>query len=360
MIDATLGMPGAAECEDINLRVTDPLADSQWDSLVTRHPKATAFHQRGWLEALARTYGYRPFVLTSSAPDRPLEDGIVLCRVSSWITGNRLVSVPFADHCEPLLDCEAVFPAFAKWSRTECNREGYEYVELRPVSPIDPSWPLQVSCTYSWHALDVRPPLEHIFQSLHKNSIQRKIQRAEREKLRYEAGTSDELVGEFYELLLMTRRRHHLPPQPRVWFKNLIECMGDSIRIRLARKDGAPIAAIVTLRHRSSIVYKYGCSDAKFHSLGGMPFLFWRLIEESKAAGIHDIDFGRSDLDNEGLITFKDRFGTKRKTLNYYCCPGSQNPVRHNWDSPVIRRLFTVLPDKLLSAVGGVLYRHMD
>src|SRR5713101_9298121 len=62
-------------------------------------------------------------------------------------------------------------------------------------------------------------------------------------------------------------------------FRNLVECMGDKIPIRLARKNGAPIAAMLTLRHRSSVVYKYGCSDERSHNLAGMPFLFWRLIE---------------------------------------------------------------------------------
>jgi len=48
-----------------------------------------------------------------------------------------------------------------------------------------------------------------------------------------------------------------------------------------------------------------------------MPFLFWRLIEESKASGAERINFGRSDLDNDGLITFKDRVGARRKLLSY-------------------------------------------
>ena len=37
--------------------VIDPLADARWDELVERHPRASVFHTRGWLEALKRTYG---------------------------------------------------------------------------------------------------------------------------------------------------------------------------------------------------------------------------------------------------------------------------------------------------------------
>ena len=37
-----------------------------------------------------------------SPPDEPLENGFLFCRVESWLTGRRLVSLPFSDHCEPL------------------------------------------------------------------------------------------------------------------------------------------------------------------------------------------------------------------------------------------------------------------
>ncbi len=56
----------------------------------------------------------------------------------------------------------------------------------------------------------------------------------------------------------------------------------------------------------------------RFHNLGGMPFLIWKLIEEGKASGTERIDFGRSDLDNQGLIAFKDRLGATGRLLTYY------------------------------------------
>jgi len=136
--------------------------------------------------------------------------------------------------------------------------------------------------------------------------------------------------------------------------------MGENIDIRLARKNGTPIAAILSLRHRSYTVYKYGCSDAKLHNLGGMPFLFWRLIEESKVSGMEKIDFGRSDVDQEGLIVFKDRLGTRKKLAAYYRYTnaiGRREPVP--WESIWLRKLFSSLPDALMSAAGRIMYKHM-
>jgi hypothetical protein len=344
----------------VAIYITNPLSDRRWDDLVACHPRASAFHQRGWIEALTRTYGYEPFVLTTSSPDKPLNDGIVLCRVSSWITGTRLVSLPFSDHCEPLLDNLSESLEFLNWLRAEAGRRRCNYVELRPLYGIDgPACDLRPSQSYYFHELDVRPSLEQIRRGMHKDSIQRRIDRARREGLTCETGRS-ELVGDFYRLLIITRRRHQLLPQPRAWFTNLVNAMGDKVEIRVARTNGTPIAALLTLRHRTTVVYKYGCSDQKFHHLGGMPLLFWRLIEDSRASGAEKIDFGRSDLDNDGLVVFKNRLGTVSKTLTYYRYQNTgRRPAHSRRNSHRIRQLFSVLPDPVFSAAGRLLYRHM-
>lgn len=246
------------------------------------------------------------------------------------------------------------------WLRGERDCQHWKYVELRPLSRIeqlDRGW--QPSRSYCFHELDLTHGLGQIFRALHRDSIQRRIQRAEREGLSYEVGRSQQLVSEFYRLLLITRRRHHLLPQPRAWFRNLVECMGDNVEIRLARKSGTPIAAMLTLRHRSSVIYKYGCSDEKVHNLGAMPFLFWRLIEESKASGTEMIDFGRSDLDHESLITFKNKFGATRKVLNYYRYPRETQARKIGCDGDAIGQFVSILPDSVSSTAGRILYRHM-
>ena len=75
---------------------------------------------------------------------------------------------------------------------------------------------------------------DELFQGLHKDSIQRKINRARREGLRYEEGRSDSLLHEFYRLTMITRRRQALPPPPFVWFRNVVDCLGEQVKIRVA------------------------------------------------------------------------------------------------------------------------------
>lgn len=352
------GARSAEVAEDIH--VIDPLVDRRWDELVAQHAQASPFHLRGWLQALQRTYGYRPFVITSATPGEAMKDGVVFCQISSWLTGTRAVSLPFADHCEPLVSGNAECFGLLKWLHGERIRQQWKYLEVRPLRPFQSGTSeFQPSHSYCMHELDLRPSLEHIFQSMHRDSVQRRIRHAERAGLTYEKGRSSELLDAFYRLLLITRKRLQILPQPRSWFRNLLGCMGDNLQIRLARKDGRPVASTMTLKHRRAVIYKYGCSDQSVHHLGGMPLLFWKMIEESKDEGAETLDFGRSDPEHEGLIRFKDKFNARRRNLMYYRSPVIEKRRFEAQRSKTAARLVSMLPDEISCVAGQILYRHM-
>ena len=121
---------------------------------------------------------------------------------------------------------------------------------------------------------------------------------------------------------MRTRARHDLPPQPYEWFQNLIACLGDTLAIRLAYKDATPIAAVLTLRFRDSVFYKYGASDARYKNLGATPLLLWTAIKESKSTGAKEFSLGRTDEDNTGLINFKNHWTHRSTPLVYWRYPG--------------------------------------
>jgi Acetyltransferase (GNAT) domain len=288
----------------------------------------------------------------------------VFCRVESWLTGRRLVSLPFSDHCEPLVDTEQDLHPLAVALEEDVQREGWHYVETRPVGAFNLPTLLRGSVTqYSFHELSLSDDLQTIFRNFHKDSIQRKIRRAERERLTYKEGSTDALLQIFYKLFIETRKRHSLPPPPRQWFVNLIECFGAALKIRVAYLDNTPLAAIITIRHKNSLVYKYGAPDPRFTNLGSMHLLLWTSIQEAKDCKLGSFDFGRSDLHPRGLAIFKSRWGAAPSTLSYsrYGISGS---LRHmldlssEWKSSAAKLVIAQLPPALLSTFGGGLYRH--
>lgn len=337
--------------------IINPLDDPRWAELCEQDPRASVFHSTAWLEALHQTYGYVPSVYTTCPPAHPLTNGVVFCRISSWLTGRRMISLPFADHCEPLVErTEDREEICAELTRT-LEREKLKYIEVRPVNTPMTVGTVREGARFSLHMLDLRPPLANIFQGLQKSSIQRKIRRAERDGLRYESGHSR--LVDFYRMLVLTRRRHNLPPQPIEWFRNLITLFGDRLSIRVASHGEQPVAGILTISHRDTLVYKYGCSDVRYNQFGGMPFLMWKAIEEAKRRGLQVLDLGRSDLSNEGLIEFKNRLGACRSLLTYERVSADESKTGERRLADVAQRVFGFMPDFLSTLAGRLLYRHM-
>ena len=335
----------------------DPISDPRWRHFIEHDARATVFHTPGWLLTLRETYGYEAVVHTTSAPSEPVANGVVFCRVKSWFTGSRLVSLPFSDHCEPLIGPGEDAGEFANLS--DSNR--WRYVELRPVTAIPNGTHcqggFQESENFWLHRLDLSPTSAELFRHFHTDCVRRKIRKAEKEHVACEEGNNPALLESFYRLLLRTRRRHGLPPQPKKWFRNLSKYLTEHIKIRVASKDGQPIASILTFSYKGKLMYKYGCSDERYHRFGGMQLLLWRAIEEAKENNYSEFDLGRCEWENSGLRIFKDRWGASRSKLTYWRYqPGRLSFAREH---RMVRRALHLCPPSLLQIAGRSLYRHI-
>ena len=336
----------------------DPLSDPRWTALVESHPRSSVFHTREWLEALRRTYHYKVTAFTTNPAGVSLTNGLVFCQINSWLTGPRLISLPFSDHCDPLARDEDLKLLLAETAKKAATR--LRYVEIRPrCVDLSSDYGFCPHQQYYLHSIDLSAGLIELRARLHKDSIQRKIRRAEREHILTDQGRSPAILQHFYELLVLTRRRHRIPPQPLSWFRNLIDCFGDRLQIRVAMLGGRPIASLLTLRHKTTLVYKYGCSDVRFHMLGGMPLLFWQAIEEAKSEKMQQLDLGRSDTGNAGLVRFKDHLGATKSSLTY--CRVSRTPQQRSSgvnDYRFVKNVVCRLPDNLFRLAGEIFYRH--
>jgi CelD/BcsL family acetyltransferase involved in cellulose biosynthesis len=340
----------------------DPLTDPRWPALVDTHPQASAFHTTGWLRALQRTYGYTPLVLTTAEPDARLADGLAVCHIRSWVTGSRLVSLPFSDHCDPLVAGDREIDGVIGELSAAAARLGCRRVEIRPTGTQPVPLPFTPTTRLLWHVVNLAGGPAAIFAAFHPSSIQRKIRRAEREGITYDEGNDEQRLGEFYRLLVMTRRRHGLPPQPLAWFQHLVREMGDGLTVRLARRRGGEaIAAMITLRHRTTAIYKYGASDQRFHPSGAVPMLFWRAMQAAAAAGCTTMDLGRTDRPQGGLIRFKERLGATATPLTYW--HQSAGGAASGWSAGRLakraRPIVAAAPDPIRIALGRFLYRHI-
>jgi len=342
----------------------DPTKDARWTGLVERHSQASVFHTLGWLQSLRHTYGYETIAFTTSPPTRELQNGLVFCHVNSWLTGRRLVSLPFSDHCEPLCDSAHERDFLVRYLQSAVERQGWKYLEIRPIgedfAQSNEKRGFAVASKYFLHSLSLRSDLDQLFRGLDKDSVQRRIGRAGRADLEEKRGRTEELQKAFYSLFIATRRRHHLPPTPYIWFQNLIKYLAETLEIRVAYKQGIPVSSILTLRFKDTLYYKYGCSDVRFNSLGATPWLLWRAIAAAKSEGATLFDLGRTEEGNPGLLAFKNHWDPQPRQLLYWRYP--ETPSLHapgRWKTRMAKGAFSVMPLGVLKAAGRLLYRHI-
>jgi CelD/BcsL family acetyltransferase involved in cellulose biosynthesis len=348
------------------IRTLDPLSDPRWRELVQRDERATAFHTPEWLDALRRTYGFVPVVYTTDGPGDDLRSAIPFCAVASWLTGRRLVSLPFSDHCEPLVADPASLGEILDHLASEAHRSGWRYIQLRPRggAAVSSAPGFQHGESNYHHTLDLRPDLDTLFKGIKKDN-QTAIRKAERSALRYAVGRDAAFVRAYFALHVMTRSTQGVPPQPSAWFHNLAHCLGDMLDIHLLLEDDTPIAGMVTILFQGQLMCKYTASDRLRDPTGLGKSLLWRSIGRAKELGATNLDWGRCEPEDVGLAQYKERWGARRSELSYlrFPAPSADRPPadrpRSRWAAGAAKSIIPRLPASVLTMAGRLAYRHV-
>src|SRR5207249_1597678 len=109
------------------------------------------------------------------------------------------------------------------------------------------------------------------------------------------------------------------PTQPKKYFLRLWERLisrGFGF-IMLARYEGKTIAGGIFLHQNRDVIYKYGATDSDYMEVSANHALLWEAIQWGHRNGFRRFDWGRTDMDNHGLRTFKRGWGTAEQILCY-------------------------------------------
>jgi CelD/BcsL family acetyltransferase involved in cellulose biosynthesis len=330
--------------------------DPRWCRFVADHPDAGPFHHPAWTRLLAACYGYPSFALAVADDTSALSAGMPAIEVRAPLGGRRLVSLPFTDHCPPLAVSDSSRDQLAA-ALDAARRDGrIPDLEVRAELPGG-----QASTDAVIHRLQLQADSSAVFRSFARSQVQRNVRRAERDGVRVRrARATSDLTEVFYGLHLRTRRRLGVPVQPRRFFARLWRDMIDADLgyVLLAELGGVPVAGAVFLTYNRTVVYKYGASDSSFWRVRPNHLLFWEAIRSACEAGYETFDFGRSDMGDTGLRSFKDGWGTREEPLVYATL--ADRPAGHAAGRlsaaarPVIRRS----PLWVCRLLGEALYRY--
>jgi lipid II:glycine glycyltransferase (peptidoglycan interpeptide bridge formation enzyme) len=130
----------------------------------------------------------------------------------------------------------------------------------------------------------------------------------------------------------------------------------------VARSGGQPVAADIFVHAGTRAIYKYGASDERFQGFRGPSLVMWRAIQWYLRAGFEQLDFGRTDRENEGLRRFKLNWGTTERQVEYCRYNLQQNKYMAETKSEGAgwsNRVGRALPGPILRLAGALLYRHI-
>jgi CelD/BcsL family acetyltransferase involved in cellulose biosynthesis len=336
----------------------DPIHDDAYAELVASAPGSEIFHDRLWLELLRDEYGYEIGACCVRDGDR-IQAAIPFARVESRLTGKRLVALPFSDHCPPLLAADAPLEALGALGEALAEHAHADRLDLTVHASL-PSVPAgHVAERFVIHRLALpSDPDEAEMQT--SKSLRQGARRARREGLTLEKRVDAAGLDDFYDLHLATRRRQGVPTQPKSFiarFERLFAAGRGGVWLV---KDGEEtIAANVFLTHGKTVTYKYGASATSALSKRPNNLLMLEAIREHAERGYETFDFGRTDLDNEGLRRFKRSLGAEELPLSYTYLSEPAPLGAPSLKDKVMTATIQRSPALVGRLAGEVLYRHV-
>jgi CelD/BcsL family acetyltransferase involved in cellulose biosynthesis len=344
----------------MRVQLFDPLTDSRWQAFLDRARDASVFHHPEWLGLVGRRYRYEMSALCVTDGDEILA-GIPLARVSSRLTGRRLVAVPFSDVCPVARAPHAGDDASTALARALADERTRTGLDIEVRARLDGIAGAHVVARYLTHRLALEADSDAVLARASKSQVRRALSTAGREGVVVEAARDRSALRTFYDLHELTRRRQCVPIQPRRFILDFERLFARGLGyVMISRHEDRAIAAAVFLTYGGVLTYKYGASDDEFLELRPNHALFAEAIRRGCDAGLRELDFGRTDPENEGLARFKRSWGAEERGLAYTYL-ADEAPGRNGAGLPerVIAAAIRRGPARTGRVIGTMLYRHV-
>jgi len=186
-------------------------------------------------------------------------------------------------------------------------------------------WPLPsgegvyVGDIIAWHITPLEQDSKIVFRTFKHTQTQQPIIQAEKAGVFIKQSQDWGDVLKFYNLHLKTRKRLGTPIQPILFFRLLWERLiaRELGFILLAYQGEQLLAGAVFLHWNRTLTYKYSASEPQFWRFKPNNLILWHAIRWGCEHGYSIFDWGKTDIDNQGLRKFKLGWGSQEKILNY-------------------------------------------
>ena len=289
--------PAVARC-GVNAPVMTgvPLTDAEaWDAYVAAHLQATPFHSRAWCEAITKATGYQCHLLTARDIDGTLTGILPLNHIRSPLFGQALVASGFAVDGGILADNDAVAAMLAIGAADIAKSLGVPSVELRGGSlPGSDGWQSEEG-VYAGFARDLAADDDAELLAIPRKQ-RAEVRKALASDLTVTTGRDEAERRDHYRTYATSVRNLGTPVFPKTLFDAVLDAFGDEADILTVREAGRPVASVLSLYWRGTVMPYWGGGIADARRLRANELMYFALMRHARARGCTRFDFGRSKV----------------------------------------------------------------
>jgi hypothetical protein len=364
---------GVASVEGVEgVEVVDPCTDHRWSALVTS--QGGLFQSPPWLRAIRDAFGVRPAAVVVCRDGRPVA-GLAYAEVDDAV-GRRLSTFPFSDYCDPVGTVST-----ERWALLTAAplAAGIPYsLRARRHPVVDGDTRLRPGAAFRWHEVDLRGKEEQVWERLDAQARQN-VRRAQRSGVTVTVGHDRAAVAELHRLHAELRRtKYGMLAQPVEYFDALAaQFAPDDLMVVTARLGDATdavaapdapdapgaVASVLLLRWADRAYYKFNASAPEAGPTRANDLVMWECIRAARSRwGSTALDLGLSDLDQPGLLRYKEKYASGAGDIVSYQARGVDPDAR----SAAVRALVKDMTAELvassattdeLTSASSMLYR---
>lgn len=353
----------------MNLKLVEPSDYKKWDVFVINHPYGWVTHLSSWKTILENNFKHvQGYLYALVDHHNDILAGLPIYQVESWFIGKRMVSVPFATICDPLVSdnqqSSLLFDLILK-AVGELKINTIEMRALNSTSYLDEvSLDFEKINSFKQHYLILDKSLEELKQSFNKRNVRKRIRQSIKKDLTIRVTKNKADFDKFYHLYLLTKKRLGLPAFPYRFILQLWKLYSplDQLDLILAEQNKKIVGGLIYFKFRNRVSTEIIAYNETYRNLYLSHFLYWHAIEIAKSEGYEIFDFGKTSIFNEGLMNYKSHWGTKLKDMPVYVYPKSvkfDNEPRENLVTyKIIKSISKKLPTSIFKIYSNLFYHH--
>lgn len=294
--------------------LSDPLERARIGTFVYEHREGTPFHLPAWSVAVEKGCGQKSHYLVAEKANGEIVGVMPLTHCQSPLFGSVLASAGFGVGGGILADSPHAVAALASASWALAEKLGCGSMEVRGGPLPGPEWEAESERYQGF----VRPLAADDDAEL--LAIPRK-QRAEVRKvldggLTVTTGRDASERRDHYRIYATSVRNLGTPVFPKKLFDAVLDAFGDGADILTVRRNGKPVASVLSLYWRGTVMPYWGGGTADARRLRANELMYFALMRHARAKGCTRFDFGRSKI-GTGPYSYKKNWGFEPQLLVY-------------------------------------------